>query len=650
MYVRLWNKKIIRKVFSFFISLGLVLGGAGISPTVSAKETYKTLASDKKLETKLDFEKGEFRNIKIREGAEGAELETENGETGEYITPIAEASFEANYVGVHWKSKDFIENSIRVAVQFSEDGVNFGEWENTSVELDETRDDKKNEEIFAALVGVENKKFARAKVEFVGAEGKFSKLNSFTFTFINSGDASKRTDKKLSLFKKSVAGIQGVSKTSSGGQNLNVVSREEWGADESYRLDRKGKEEWPRSYHGTRKIIIHHTATTASNGVTDFEANKAAVRAAYYYHAVTENWGDIGYNALVDASGNVYEGRYGTHGTSATRDNPTAEQIMELDVEAGHTASYNSGSFGVSALGNFTSYTPPIEQENALRDVIAYVADSRGIDIQGSSDFRRYDGLWHNDMFNVGTHREFSSAYTECPGSVLYADFQQKIKTPADQLPGILTNMDGFDATMGGVPISGTSIGTDMINFDWDVFYGATEYQYVLERVFGTTGVASDSEPWNVAWFNLENSNVKTTTAQAVSISGSDLLPNSNYVFYVRGVDVAGNPVSNTKHVNFTRNSLAIADLIAPVVNIISPNDGQAVSGTVTISANATDNIGVKSIELYIDNIKKTTVLGGNLTYSWITKKVPAGVHVIKVKAYDATGNSAEKLISVTKY
>jgi hypothetical protein len=108
----------------------------------------------------------------------------------------------------------------------------------------------------------------------------------------------------------------------------------------------------------------------------DFEANKAAVRATYYYHAITQNWGDIGYNALVDAMGNIYEGRYGTHGSSPTRTNPTADQIMTLDVEAGHTSGYNNGNFGVSAMGDFTSFNPPVEQIAGLKNVMAMV-DSR---------------------------------------------------------------------------------------------------------------------------------------------------------------------------------------------------------------------------------------------------------------------------------
>jgi uncharacterized protein with LGFP repeats len=129
-------------------------------------------------------------------------------------------------------------------------------------------------------------------------------------------------------------------KNSPHNQEIKIISREEWGADETLREDFDGGEDWPRSYHGTRKIVLHHTGDAGSNGVVDIEKNMATMRAIYQYHAVTNKWGDIGYNAVVDAVGNIYEGRYGTPGEDFKRSNVTAEDVMVLDVEAAHTSSY----------------------------------------------------------------------------------------------------------------------------------------------------------------------------------------------------------------------------------------------------------------------------------------------------------------------
>lgn len=641
-------KRILRKLMkanAVLVCVSLIIGLVSFAPTISAQTKYKTLAYDKKLEKRQDFENGKFQNVKLKEENGGIEMSSADEQQGEYITPVIEAPFGATHIGLHWKEKLAGENLITAYVRTSSDGENFGEWEKASVEMDESRDNKKSEEIFATLIGTANAKFAQAKIEFVPENGIAPKLKSLTFTFLNSGEESKQVTKKLSLVPTSTAEGIGTLKTSPGGQSVNVISREDWGANESYRLNTDGSESWPRSYHGTRKIIVHHTAIASSNGETDLEANKATVRSIYYYHAVTQGWGDIGYNALVDAAGNVYEGKYGTHGISPTRFAPSADQIMTLDVEAAHAASYNSGSFGVSAMGDFTNFEVPTAQLEGLKSVLAYVADSRGINVQGKSDFLRYDGTWHNDLNNVVAHRDVTA--TACPGDKLYAQMTT-IKSTVDNFPGILTNLNGFSATVNTIPISGTSVGLGTINFSWSAFSGAAQYQYALERVYGTTGDASNSEPWETAWLNPESTNMKTTASTSVLVDASTLQLNSQYVFYVRALDANGLPMSNTSHVNFKKDSTFL-DTQAPLAKIIKPLDGANVSGTVAISASATDNVKVVKFELYIDGVKKATATSGSLSYNWNTKKVSIGLHTIMVKAYDAANNIGTVSISVNR-
>lgn len=642
MKINRWLKKIL-KFNAVLVCLGLILGGTYLTSTVNAKTNYKTLAFDKKLETVQDFEKGEFKNIKIKETIQGIEMDSLDGQEREYITPIIQAPFGATYIGLHWKQEFSDDASIIAYIRTSADGINFSEWIETTAEADEGRDDMKRDEVFAALVGVEKASFAQAKIEFIPNKGISPKLNNLTFTFINSGEESKQVTSELSLAPKSIAGIIGTPKTSPNGQSINVISREDWGADESYRLTRRGAEAWPRSYHGIRKLIVHHTAGLSSNGVTDIETNKATVRAIYYYHAVTQGWGDIGYNALVDAAGNIYEGRYGTHDT-VMRTSPTPDQIMVLDVEAAQASSYNSGSFGVSAMGDFTNFDIPDAQLAGVENVLAYVADSRGIDALGNSDFRRNDGAWHMDLNNIVGHRDVNA--TLCPGDRFYP-LMDNIKASVANL--MQPSLSNFSATVDSVPISGSSVGLGMLNFSWDGFPNAAQYQYTLERVFGTAGVASDSEPWQTAWLNPENTNIQNTSGTSVQIDAGTLKANSNYVFYVRALDMNGMPISSVSHVNFFKDSSVALDTEKPIVTITAPANGVDVTGIVSIFASASDNVGVTSMKLYIDGKQTATSSTGSLSYSWNTKRVTVGTHTINVKAYDAAGNLGEDMIIVNR-
>ncbi len=92
-------------------------------------------------------------------------------------------------------------------------------------------------------------------------------------------------------------------------------------------------------------------------------------------------------------------------------------------------------------------------------------------------------------------------------------------------------------------------------------------------------------------------------------------------------------------------------DTTLPVADITSPASGSTVSGNVTITASATDNVEVTSLEIYIDGNLYATTGSNSLTTSWNTKpkrwKNPA-THTITVKAKDQAGNIGTKSVTVT--
>ncbi|HZH75774.1 MAG TPA: S8 family serine peptidase [Archangium sp.] len=90
-------------------------------------------------------------------------------------------------------------------------------------------------------------------------------------------------------------------------------------------------------------------------------------------------------------------------------------------------------------------------------------------------------------------------------------------------------------------------------------------------------------------------------------------------------------------------------DTTAPTTSISSPTGGATVSGTTTISANASDNVGVSRVEFYVDN----TLLGSDTTspfsFDWNTTGVANGGYTLTTKAYDAAGNvGPSAAVSVT--
>lgn len=86
----------------------------------------------------------------------------------------------------------------------------------------------------------------------------------------------------------------------------------------------------------------------------------------------------------------------------------------------------------------------------------------------------------------------------------------------------------------------------------------------------------------------------------------------------------------------------------APTVSITSPSNGATVSGSVTISASASDDVGVSRVDFVVDG----TVLGSDTSapYSstWNAASAAAGTHQLSAIAYDAAGLSATASVSVS--
>ncbi|MCK5491331.1 MAG: N-acetylmuramoyl-L-alanine amidase, partial [Candidatus Pacebacteria bacterium] len=197
--------------------------------------------------------------------------------------------------------------------------------------------------------------------------------------------------------------------TSNAAEIPKIISRLQWGADEL-------KMTWPVVNAKVKKFVVHHTAST--NLVPDSDGSgeyKNMVNNIYNYMSGSKTWyddereyvgfGDIGYNYLIDPSGNIYEGRSGGNG-----------------VVAGHVSGFNTGSIGIGVIGRYQDY---VNSENnsisshsvnsaikqSLVNLIGWLAANNNVDLNKVTNFngKNIDGLvGHGDL-----------APTICPGDEL---------------------------------------------------------------------------------------------------------------------------------------------------------------------------------------------------------------------------------------
>jgi hypothetical protein len=80
-------------------------------------------------------------------------------------------------------------------------------------------------------------------------------------------------------------------------------------------------------------------------------------------------------------------------------------------------------------------------------------------------------------------------------------------------------------------------------------------------------------------------------------------------------------------------------DTTPPTVTISAPIAGTMVSGTITVSVSAADNVGVTKVELYLDGSLFAQDSLAPYTFTWDTTKTTAGNYTLTAVAYDAAGN-----------
>jgi hypothetical protein len=189
------------------------------------------------------------------------------------------------------------------------------------------------------------------------------------------------------------------------------LNRAAWGADESLRFSH-GAEVWPAEYAPVQTLTVHHTA--GSNGDPD---PAGTVRAIYYYQCVTQGWGDIGYNLMIDEAGRVYEGRISGSDARPVYGPAGADGRPQM-VIGGHVKEYNVGNVGVCLMGTFTSRQPTAAAQDALARVLSSLAVTGRLDVLSTVRYSNPENGNRRTVQTISGHRDWAA--TACPGDRFY--------------------------------------------------------------------------------------------------------------------------------------------------------------------------------------------------------------------------------------
>jgi uncharacterized protein YgiM (DUF1202 family) len=290
--------------------------------------------------------------------------------SGEWVTFTADYTFTA--LGASWSGD--VGTWPQIEVQLSTDGESWSDTYLLTAQVEDGGPDNRGGRIFTWLILTDGASVVRYRT----FDGDYNPAEVADLSLVYIDSSSGPTEDELT-------GLTAASEDTFA--SPPIINRESWGANESWRT-------WAPEYETVQHIIIHHTAT--SNNVTDWAG---AVRSIYYYHAVEQGWGDIGYNYLVSPTGKIYEGRFGGQ-----------------NVIGGHSYQYAIGSSGICVMGDYSNRDITAASEAALVAIVAWAA--RDLDPYGSGAFHEAPNLPV-----IASHRDVSS--TSCPGDYLWNDLPE---------------------------------------------------------------------------------------------------------------------------------------------------------------------------------------------------------------------------------
>jgi len=185
----------------------------------------------------------------------------------------------------------------------------------------------------------------------------------------------------------------------------------------------------------------------------------------------------------------------------------------------------------------------------------------------------------------------------------------------------------GFVSTSGGgnpAPLTITNAATanatpTSVGIDWQTSAPATsQVEYGTTTSYGSTTI------------------VDSTMVTSHQLTVSSLKPGTGYHCRVHSTDS-----KNNSAVSGDLSCSTPMDTTPPTVSITSPAANATISGTVTLTASASDNVAVASVQFKVDNANTGPAITATpYNYALNTATLSDGNHILTAVATDSSGNT----------
>ena len=169
----------------------------------------------------------------------------------------------------------------------------------------------------------------------------------------------------------------------------------------------------------------------------------------------------------------------------------------------------------------------------------------------------------------------------------------------------------------------------------------------VVSGMLSLSATATDDVSVSAVNFRVEGAsyNQSDFSTPYQGLLDTRVLPNGPHTLKATARDGHGNESTHSVQV------IVDNDVIAPVVALTAPASGAIVEGTVTVSADATDDRAVTKVDFLLNGVPLGTVTAAPWSIAWNTRaSMTNGTKTLTAKAFDAVGNvttSAVRTVTV---
>src|SRR5438445_603233 len=284
-----------------------------------------------------------------------------------------------------------------------------------------------------------------------------------------------------------------------------------------------------------------------------------------------------------------------------TTSSPVTVTVSNADTTP-PTVSITAPASGATVSGSIT--VSASASDNVGVAGVQFLVDGAN---QGAEDTSSpYSISWDTTLVGNGSHTLTAVARDAAGNSTTSSPVAVTVSNADTTPPSVSITAPASGAT---VSASVTVIASASVNV------GLAIVQFLVDG--SNLGSEDTSSPYSVSW--------NTTT-----------VGNGSHTLTATARDAAGNRTTSSPVTVTVSN----ADTTPPAVSITAPASGATVSGSVTVSASASDNVGVAGVQFLVDG----TNLGSEDTsspysVSWNTTTVGNGSHTLTATARDAAGN-----------